>query len=385
VSGGGFSDREPVQLAVEFERGEDDLARVLRWAPTDAPALNGERIGSERRVEFESDGTSLAGRLHLPDGPGPRPGVVLVHGSGKSAGTEWLYNGDFMVAHGFAVLAFDKRGTGRSDGQYTFDFHQLARDVVAGVDFLRAQHEVNADRVGVSGYSQGAWVAPLAASMSENVRCVLVSYGMIESPAEEAWMEMRDILVTNGVAGTDLEDAESLVRAAVHVVASRFDDGWNEFGALKKAHRNSDWVRHLRDTPVGSLMRYPKWLVRLIGPGRLPHGLPWDYDSTALLDTLDIPMVWFLADRDRSAPNELTISKLRSWNTAGKPYELVVFPGADHGMLEFHEQNSRRIYTGYRAQYFQSEVDAARRLLAPDAPQARSHGGFPPEAPATRP
>ena len=58
----------------------------------------------------------------------------------------------------------------------------------------------------------------------------------------------------------------------------------------------------------------------------------WHYDSTALLDTLDLPVAWFLADHDRSSPNEQTIAKLCSWKASGKPYELIVFPGADHGM-----------------------------------------------------
>jgi dienelactone hydrolase len=367
VSGPGFSDRAPVRLAVRFERDRDGLARTLLWSPSEERALKGARIGRERWVTFESDGALLAGRLHLPESSGPHPGVVLVHGSGKSAASEWFYNGDFMVAHGIAVLAFDKRGTGRSKGAYTFDFDQLARDVVAAVDFLRAQPEVMADRIGLSGYSQGAWVAPLAASMSGNVRCALVSYGMIESPAEEAWLEMRNILVDNDVSGDDLEDAEALVRAAVEVVAHRFDAGWDEFGALKKAHRDSEWVHHLRDTPVGGLMRYPKWLVKLFGGGKLPPGLRWDYDSTALLDSLEVPMAWFLAEEDRGAPNEQTIPKLRRWNAQGKPYELFLYPGTDHGMLEFHVENGKRVYTGYAPGYFRAEVDAARRLLLPQS------------------
>lgn len=372
VAGPGFSGREPVQLVVEFERCERALARSLRWEARDAAVLRGERIGRERWVEFESDGSVLRGRLHVPHGPGPHPGMVLVHGSGKSAGSEWLYNGDFMVAHGVAVLAFDKRGTGGSDGDFTFDFFQLARDVVAGVEFMRKQAEIAPERVGVAGYSQGGWVAPLAASMSPHVRCALVSYGMIESPAEEAWLEMRNILVEHGVSGDDLAHAKELVRAAVEVVAQRFDAGWDEFDALKKVHGNAAWTQHLRDTPVGQLLRYPKWLVKLFGRGKLPPGLRWHYDSTALLDSLTVPTVWFLAADDHSAPNEQTIPKLRGWMDAGRAIELFVYPGADHGMLTFDEADGTRTYTGYSAAYYRDEVDAALRFLRPPAAEARS-------------
>lgn len=73
-------------------------------------------------------------------------------------------------------------------------------------------------------------------------------------------------------------------------------------------------------------------------------------------------MAWFLGGRDRSAPNEQTIARLESMVEAGKTYELVVFPDADHGMLLFDERDGERVYEGYAPAYFRSEVDAIRRL-----------------------
>ena len=57
--------------------------------------------------------------------------IVLVHGSGRDAATQYMYTGDHLPAHGIATLTYDKRGTGASTGEYTFDFELLARDVVA--------------------------------------------------------------------------------------------------------------------------------------------------------------------------------------------------------------------------------------------------------------
>lgn len=362
VSGPGFSSREPVELNVVFVTDDLGVARELRWSHNDAAVQSGERIGTERTAWIDSNGERLHVRLHLPAGEPPFAGVVLVHGSGDTAGTEWLYNGDFFVANGFAVLTYDKRGSGKSDGKFTFDFQQLADDASAAVDYLAAQPEIDAGRIGLSGYSQGAWVAPLAASKNDRARFVLVNYGMIESPAEEARLEMRQLLVDAGVPDDDLEDADELIRASVEVVASGLKHHWDRFEKLECKYGDAYWLQHLDGTPIDKLVRYPNWFVKLIGGYMLPRGLPWHYDSRDLLENSDLPMAWFLAGEDRSAPNAGTIAILEDLIERGKPYSLTVFPGADHGMVTFTGQGDDTIYTGYVEDYFATEVEALRRL-----------------------
>ncbi len=362
VSGPGFSGREPVEIEVSFGDFERGSASSLEWRSGDAHPLTAQRIGTEREAYFESGGARLFSRLHLPDTPPPYPAIVLVHGSGDSPGTEWFYNSDFFVANGFAALTYDKRGSGRSEGRFTFDFEQLAEDAVAAVGHLQSVPEIDKRRIGLSGYSQGAWVAPLAASKSEQIRFVVVSYGMIESPAEEARLEMHQLLVDAGVAGEDLRDGDQLIHAAVALVANEFKNGWDEFQEQKKMHRDAAWLEHLEGTPVGTLVKWPKFLVKLIGPRRLPKGLDWHYDSTEVLERSETPMAWLLAEDDRSAPNEQTIATLRSLIETGKPYSLTVFPNTDHGMLTFSEKDGERDYTGYAPGYFESEVAALQRL-----------------------
>jgi hypothetical protein len=113
-------------------------------------------------------------------------------------------------------------------------------------------------------------------------------------------------------------------------------------------------------------MKYPKFLIKLFGKGKLPPGLDWYYDSTDVLENLSTPSVWLsvwlLGELDESAPNLLTIPALRDLRARGKPVELNVFPGADHGMLVFREEDGQRVYTGYAKGYWPAGVEAARRL-----------------------
>lgn len=359
VSGAGFANREPVSLYLRFT-GND----TITWVPTDHPQQQGIRCQRIEPVEFRSEGTTLRGQLLLPPGRGPFPAVVLVHGSGDDSAVQFLYSGDFLSANGVAALVFDKRGSGKSDGDFTFDFRQLALDVVAAVDVLAAHHEIDADRIGLCGYSQGGWVAPLAASLDERIAYVSVSCGMIESPSDEATWETQNLLRSRGVDEEGILEATPLIRAAVAVVASGFAAGWDEFHAKKRATEGAAWRDKFDGSPVKQLMRYPKWLTRIIGPGMAPDGLDWEYSSDEVLDSLEIPMTWLLAIDDSSAPNHETIGKLRAYRKEQKPFELVLFDDVDHGMLQFEEHDGKRIYVGYAAGYFRTEVEHVLRMIA---------------------
>jgi hypothetical protein len=69
---------------------------------------------------FISAGTKLVGQLIEPAGPADptRPLVVLVHGSERTMAVAAIYQ-RMLVAQGISVFAYQKRGTGDSEGEYT--------------------------------------------------------------------------------------------------------------------------------------------------------------------------------------------------------------------------------------------------------------------------
>ena len=124
-------------------------------------------------VRFRSGDDTLSGVLVLPDAPGPHPAIALVFGSGR---TDRNYHGvaphlwRHFARHGFACLAWDKPGVGKSTGDYNAQtFRDRADEALAAVRFLRGRAEIRKDRVGLWGHSQGGTVAMLAASLSGDV------------------------------------------------------------------------------------------------------------------------------------------------------------------------------------------------------------------------
>lgn len=167
----------------------------LRLERTDAAALKPKRPQLEaiaaRQPTYASvevgftnpaGGHVLAGTLTVPQGKGPFPAVVLVHGSGPVDRDEtilehkpFLVLADHLSRQGVAVLRYDKRGVGKSGGVYKLATTQdFATDAEAALAFLRGRPEIDATRIGMLGHSEGGMIAPMVAARDPSLAFVVM-------------------------------------------------------------------------------------------------------------------------------------------------------------------------------------------------------------------
>jgi len=117
-------------------------------------------------IDIPAEDVTLEAMLHLPAAVAPVPGVVVCHPHPQ-------YGGDMssnvvgalcqaLVNRRVAALRFNFRGVGRSTGAYD-NGRGEARDVAAAVGCMIAREEIDAERVGLAGYSFGAMMALAAA------------------------------------------------------------------------------------------------------------------------------------------------------------------------------------------------------------------------------
>lgn len=360
-SGSGWATESPATLNVRFHQ-QGSRVTGLDWKPQGEPERKAERLPlPEEEIRFRSGGLELYGKLVLPDeGEGPFPVVVLVHGSESDAATLFHHRQYQFPAHGVAAFVFDKRGTGKSAGKFTMQFDLLAGDVISAVERLRRHPKIDPERIGLAGYSQGGWIAPLAASKSPHVKFVLVGYGMLESPSREDRMETLNAVRARGFGDAEVRKATEIVDAVDRIIRSDLKEGWDELDALEGKYRGEPWFGVLRDFVAGPVLRYPHWLMKIYGRKKLGQ-ISWYYDSFETLEKLDIPMLWVLGGKDTSAPNEVTIAELQRLKSAGKPFDLKIYPTADHGILEFEEKDGERVFTHYSPGYFELESEWVRK------------------------
>jgi len=300
----------------------------------------------------------LLGRLLLPEGSGPFPLVVFHPGSERSGAIGVRWDPYLFPAEGVACFLYDKRGTGGSAGEFTMNFTQLAADMQAAIEAVRGHPDIDPDRIGAAGFSQGGWIAPLAAAELPVVKFIIIGYGLAVSPAEEDREQTLAALRRAGFTGNELERARELIEAAQAVVKKDLQSGWKQFSVLKQKNRNADWLEALDPNAVThSLVKYPRWAIQTIGKKRFPPDLLWDYDPLPVLERLQIPQLWLLAGDDREAPIEATRTILEGYRRRGKPVTVTVFPGADHGMAIYREEDGRRNFKGYVPGYGRTMVD----------------------------
>lgn len=145
-----------------------------------AEALRSDRYSTHDVSFLADDGTRLFGTLYMPLGtPQPVAATVMVHGSGPQDRDGYAsiiaVMADALAASGRTVLAYDKRGSGLSEGDGDrASFDMLARDAVSAMAFLRARPEVDSARVGLAGSSQAGWVAARAVQLEGEPADVLL-------------------------------------------------------------------------------------------------------------------------------------------------------------------------------------------------------------------
>jgi hypothetical protein len=126
------------------------------------------------KVFFQSEGQRVAGVLHLPDRSNP-PGVVASHGLLASKESEkYIALGERLSNEGIAMLRFDFRGIGESEGRIEDDtVSRRTIDLGAAVDFMLA-HPGLGRRIGLVGSSLGGYVSLFKAARDREVRALVI-------------------------------------------------------------------------------------------------------------------------------------------------------------------------------------------------------------------
>jgi dipeptidyl aminopeptidase/acylaminoacyl peptidase len=126
------------------------------------------------KVSFQSEGQRISGILHLPDEKNP-PCVIASHGLLSSKDSEkYIALGGRMSGEGMAMLRFDFRGIGESEGgEEDNTISKKTADLCAAVDFVRSYPGLG-NRIGLIGSSLGGFLSLIKASGDKEMRAVVI-------------------------------------------------------------------------------------------------------------------------------------------------------------------------------------------------------------------
>ena len=181
-------------------------------------------------VSFQVHGMTFEGVLAQPEGrPSALPGVVVCHPHplyGGSMDTNVVLALSFALAdHGFATLRFNFRGVGNSQGTHARGESEH-QEVLGALDLMSAWPGVDANQVGLAGYSFGSSVILRNAALQDRAKAIaLISppLGALDSTALKRSKRPllviagdRDRLVQSEQLGTALESFSN--PPACHIV-----------------------------------------------------------------------------------------------------------------------------------------------------------------------
>lgn len=187
------------------------------------------------------EGQKLIGTVAYPQGYEQSPGIVLCHGfTGNKDGHFYPAMSKALVAEGFAVLRFDCRHCGKSEGDFHATYKTMPDDIVAAIEYFRKQDRV--ESVSLVGHSMGGTSVILVAAQDHDVQSIVAISGVAhpasikkrqdftKQPDGTYTLTKRDkIYLFEESFFTDAEECKPLavikeVRAPLHIIHGTADE-----------------------------------------------------------------------------------------------------------------------------------------------------------------
>jgi pimeloyl-ACP methyl ester carboxylesterase len=332
VIGPNFNVSSPTQYTIAFVRGDGGHVTGIAIRPAGAPESIAQRVPlTEKEVVFRSERATLSGTLIVPRGDHPRPAIALLHGSGPLTRRSFGPYPYFFASLGFAVLVYDKRGTGASTGTrldastgqlMVSEMYPtgLLDDTAAAFRLLQANRDVDPTKIGLWGSSEGGMLATQAAARIPGIAFAIDSSGFM-GPLWQTALYQADAYPRHaGAPEADIEEYVALTRQWLDV--ARTGQGSDAFVTRREELRkkNKQDLLWSNSASVDEMRWY------------------WDhvlsFNPLPALRNVKAPVLGVFGEVDVSTEAPVAAENLRRTLTEAGNDDVTVkiFPGADHSL-----------------------------------------------------
>jgi uncharacterized protein len=169
----------------------------------------------EKEIKLSGENT-IYGTIRIPEGGGKYPAILIIAGSGpldrdgndrKGKYPTNLYKelAHYMTDLGFVTFRYDKRGTGKSDGEWlATGLSDLVEDAKKSIEFLQYHPNVDADKIIVCGHSEGTVIATKLTELINLAGVIFLSGGVdnvIEATNKQRLLSYKELFETPGIMG----------------------------------------------------------------------------------------------------------------------------------------------------------------------------------------
>ena len=291
----------------------------------------------EVRFPNPVDDIELAGTLTLPPGKAKPAAVVLISGSGPQDRNEEVFGhkpflvlADHLTRQGIAVLRYDDRGTGASTGNHAAATSEdLARDVVSAVEFLKSRDDIDIEKIGLIGHSEGGMLAPMVGAESKDIAYMVLLAGPGIPGYDILMLQTELIQKANGVSGPALDQAMQSLSGILEVI--------------RKAEDPSSLSEDLKTHLMQALEENPAILPEgmeaeaLVDSQVKAFGTPWmhyfiSYEPAPTLRKVKCPVLALNGEKDLQVPPEENLAAIEKYLKEGGKTSVAtrMLPGLNH-------------------------------------------------------
>jgi len=296
----------------------------------------------EEEVTIENNAITLSGTLSYPKTSNKLPAIVLVSGSGPQNRDSEIVGfkpfkilADHLNEKGIAVLRYDDRGHGKSIGKTVGQStsEELATGAEAAFNYLKNHKAIDNNKVGLLGHSEGGIIAPMVASIDDQVAFVVLMAGYGVKGIEVTAEQQKAILKAQGMTDAFIEKAAEINNK---IISAMQDDSISEEEVYDLAKKliieQIDYLPDNVQAQITDKEAYANFQAQSVVKQMKS---PWiqfymTYDPKPTLEQLECPVLMLFGGLDTQitvAQNKAIMEEALANN---KNVETKVFENANH-------------------------------------------------------
>ncbi len=194
-----------------------------------------------KETSFKNGDITLYADVYTPNNPKEeKVGIALILGSGNSdRSNEWSFLlAEFLAENGYYVLLPDKRGCGKSEGDWKrTSFFELADDASISAEHLKKL--IGLQKIGLMGLSQGGKIAPMVATKSD-IDFVIDIVGPARAVIDVIIHEVTNTAKEKGLKPDEIKEMLELHVLLEEYIFSKERD-WMPLAEKFKEAKNTTW------------------------------------------------------------------------------------------------------------------------------------------------
>lgn len=296
---------------------------------------------NEKKLIVNAPQGKIGVSVYSSDGK-KRAAVILVHGADPET-REMGFLIPYFVANGINVISYDQRGTGESPGNWQLSGPaQRAEDVDAIFDAVQGEPRIDGKHIGVWGFSNGGWTAPLVATQRP-FAFVLLKSAPAENVTANLLYEVRESMHRGGRSADEIDAALATWNALIDAINGT--GSWQTVTPMYASAKERPWF----DDSILSAVPFP--MSKPVANGFRSY---ISFDPAATLRTLKAPTLAMYGANDRKVDVAHDAPTMRAdvQGVAGDgDFTEIVYPQAMHPLKVskdgFRPEKPQRLVSGY--------------------------------------